>query len=156
MWRERARSRYSTNTFTRNTRNVRRALTDNRISRPAPATWSTSTLNFNRHRRISRPARETRMCITPSSRAHDSRSRADDLQWKFRRVLHIIALHAPPTYSLTWRMVRAERAVIWRLYQMSEKAARTATLTRRLGRILRRSAFTVRRAVRYQREKKKE
>lgn len=26
------------------------------------------------------------------------------------RILHIIALHAPPTYSLTWRMARIEYA----------------------------------------------
>lgn len=43
------------------------------------------------------------------------------------RILHIIALHALPTYSLTWRMARIEYAAI--LVIKSRRKQRTATLT---------------------------
>lgn len=43
------------------------------------------------------------------------------------RILHIIGLHAPPIYSLTWRMARIEYAAI--LVIKSRRKQRTATLT---------------------------
>lgn len=54
------------------------------------------------------------------------RDAAAESAMEITRILHIIGLHAPPTYSLTWRMARIEYAAI---LIKSRRKQRTATLT---------------------------
>lgn len=68
-----------------------------------------------------------RACIRHERFAIAQRDAAAGSAMEITRILHIIALHAPPTYSLTWRMARIEYAAI--LVIKSQRKQRTGTLT---------------------------